>query len=68
MTENIYSIRNASAIHNLIEENKKIEKEIGELEHLYWQNIAIMAMLGDASSRDLLLITGGVDPFDIDFG
>lgn len=66
MTENMNSLCNAAAIRSLIEENKKIEEEIGELEQLFWQNIIKLAMLGDVPSMCLLIRTGGDSPFDID--
>lgn len=66
MTENMNSLCNAAAIRSLIEENKKIEEEIGELDQLFWQNIMKLAMLGDVPSMCLLILTGGDSPFDID--
>lgn len=35
MTENTYSFYNAAAIRSLIEENRKIEEDIEEREHLF---------------------------------
>ena len=66
MTENTYSFCNAAAIRSLIEENRKIEEDIEELEHLFWQNIMKLAMLGDVPSLYLLMSTGGDNPFNID--